>query len=133
MECVACAGPFAHPPPNSDRSTRNGWNDADFIGGRNRRVEIIQKPDVFVIHINIDKSSQVVAIKQTRSQVRVIRSQAVENFTHSGTRRICGIVATGMRAERSWDSNEWHVSVHFLNGFRRQIHHSLETVSGFKA
>ena len=40
----------------SSSSTRNGRDDGNFIFLRNRRLQILQKSDVFLVHENVDEA-----------------------------------------------------------------------------
>jgi hypothetical protein len=52
---------------DSDRTTSNGRDDADFVGGLNGCVQIVEESDVFVVDIYVHESAQLFAIEQTRT------------------------------------------------------------------
>ena len=57
----------------------DGWNDADFVPALDRRLLVLQEPDVFFIHINVDEAAN--------RSLRVLRVLSFSCFSASDPER----------------------------------------------
>ena len=71
-------------------------NDAHLVGCGDRRIEIFEVADVFVVHIDVDEPAKFLAIEESFAERGILRAEVAEELADGGTGSLDAIVTAGV-------------------------------------
>src|SRR6516164_7877341 len=112
------SGKTAAPSGTSDRcespsdisASGHGGNDAQLVAFLDRRLQVVQVADVFIVEIDIDEATNLAVVEDAASDRRMLGAKAVEGLLHARSGDLDDGLAIGMLTHRGGDVDfDWHL------------------------
>src|ERR1700677_3126030 len=88
--------------------TDHGRNDAHLVVGGDRRLQVFEVANVFIIYIDIHEPAKLVAVEQSLANGGVLGAKLAQDLADRRTGRFDTSEAPRMGAQWGGDTHDWH-------------------------